>query len=93
MGHVRGHLPQIGQAIFARQLAIFRFQLVGEAAHFLPQRVVRLLQPQRGAVPGRQHGVQIGIGVELFRFDIETGMSHGGGKRVDNRCVSGRVLS
>ena len=44
MGDVRGHLPQIGQAILAGQFPVLDFQLVGEPADFRAQGRVRLFQ-------------------------------------------------
>ena len=54
VGHVRGHLAQVGQAVLPGQFAVLDLQLVGQLLHLLAQGLVRLLQPQRGRVPGRQ---------------------------------------
>ena len=59
VGHVRRHLAQIGQAIFAGQLAVFRFQLVRQPADFAPQRFVRVLQAVGRLVPGGQNRLQV----------------------------------
>ena len=75
VGDVRCHLPQIGQAILPRQLAILDFQFVRQPLDFLAQGFVRLLQAQRGVVPSRQHGLQAGGSIERFR--IQVGMHFG----------------
>ena len=64
VGHVRSHLAQVGQAVLAGQLAVLDLQFGGELLDLVAQRFVRLLQPQRGRVPGRQDRLQIGAGVQ-----------------------------
>ena len=77
MGHVRGHLAQVGQAVLAGQLAVLDFQFGGELLDLVAQRVVRLLQPQRGRVPGRQDRLQIGAGIQARRINGNHGLAHG----------------
>ncbi len=67
VGDVRGHLAQVGQAVLPRQLAVLRLQLPGQLLHLGAERLVRLLQPHRGRVPGGQHRLQVGLLVQFER--------------------------
>ena len=61
VGDVGRHLAQVGQAVLACQLAVFQFQFFGQPRHFGAQRFVRPLEPQRGGVPGGEHGFEVGV--------------------------------
>ena len=61
VGDVGRHLAQVGQAVLACQLAVFQFQFLVEPRHFGAERFVRALEPQRGGVPGGEHGFQVGV--------------------------------
>ena len=73
VGDVRRHLPQVSEPIFAGQLAVLRFQLVGQTANLGLQRLVRMLQAVGRFVPGCQHRLQVELVARPARGRLEAG--------------------
>lgn len=73
VGHVGGHLAQVGQPILAGKLAILRFQLVSQPADFRLECLVSLFQTQRGPVPGGQNRLKISVFIGQQRLAVELG--------------------
>jgi hypothetical protein len=87
MGYVRGHLPQVSQPVLTGQLAVFDLQLVGQAADFVPQRLVRAAEPVGGVVPCGQDRLHIDVGKSGFcrghRLPFRAQVESRGGSRGD----------
>ena len=76
MGHVRGHLSQIGQAVLAGQLAVLDLQFGGELPDLVAQGIVRLLQAKCRRVPSGQDRLQIGAGIKCRWIDGNNELAH-----------------